>query len=280
MEIKAQDVKALRDKTGAGMMNCKNALVEAEGDFTKAEKTLKELGLAEASKRSGKEAREGRIFSTISNGRGVVLELSCETDFVSKNQDFINLGSSLAAKAVETGARQITDDMKAAVDDVKSRIKENMGLRRFDLLEASENELLVDYIHGEGRIGVLTRLKVSDAGLKDDPRIMQTAFDVALHIAAFAPLFLSRDEVDRGYLAEQEGIYRKQAENLGKPEKIVEGIVKGKVNKHLSEICLMDQGFVKDEKVKTAQVLKDLGKEIEGSVDITGYLYYKVGEEV
>ena len=228
MEIKAKDVKALRELTGAGMMNCKKALVEAEGDFSKAEKLLKELGLAEASKRSGKEAREGRIFTAISNGRGVLLELSCETDFVSKNKEFIDLGDNLAVKVVETGTTEITEDMTVAVDDVKSRVKENMGLRRFAILEASENEILVDYIHGEGRIGVMTRLKVSDPALKDNPRVKETAFDVALHIAAFAPLFLTRDEVSSGYLEEQEELFKKQAENLGKPEKVVQGIVKGK----------------------------------------------------
>ena len=278
MDIKAADVKTLREKTGAGMMDCKKALQKAEGDFVKAIRLLKELGLAAAGKRSDRETKEGRVFSLIENGKGVLLELSCETDFVSQNSEFVALGQSLTQTVLNKGLTSKTGELETEVNETMSRIKENMVLRRFSVLETAENELLVDYIHGEGRIAVIVKLRLSDGDLKDNDRIKETAFDFALHVAAFAPLSISRGSVDQDYLKEQESLFLKQAEKLDKPEKVKLGIAKGKLNKHLSEICLLEQGFVKDDKTKTSQVLKNLSEEVGGTVEIADFLYYKAGE--
>jgi elongation factor Ts len=278
VDIKALDVKKLREKTGAGMMDCKKALVEAKGDFGQAERILKELGLAAAQKRAGRETKEGRIFSGIGNGRGVLVELSCETDFVATNQEFIALGEKLTAQILADGEAVKQENLEEQVKEAIGRIKENIVLRRYNLLTAGEEDLLVDYIHGQGKIGVLVEMTVSDPALKDHPRVKETAFDLALHTAAFAPLYLSRDKVGEDYCREQEQVFMKQAENLGKPEKVLKGIVQGKLNKHLSEICLLDQAFVKDQSLKVSKVIAELGKEVDGQVAVKNYLYYKTGE--
>ncbi|MBN1696267.1 MAG: translation elongation factor Ts [Spirochaetales bacterium] len=279
MEIKAQDVKNLREATGAGMMDCKKALVTSNGDFKKAEKYLKEQGLAAAQKRAHRATNEGRIFSRVSPDMGILLELSCETDFVAKNKDFIALGEKLVAIINDKKLTAPSDELEACVKDVIAVIKENLVLRRFEVLKAGQDELLVQYIHGEGRIGVIVKLKVSEPALKENEKVKQTAFDLALHVAAFAPLYLSAGNVEEEYMKEQEEIFMKQAEKTGKPENVLKGIVKGKMNKHLADICLLDQAFVKDEKKNVASVLKDLGKEVGGNIEITDYLYFKIGSE-
>jgi elongation factor Ts len=278
VEIKATDVKALRDKTGAGMMDCKKALQDAQGDFQKAERILKELGLAAAAKRAGRATNQGCIFSQLGDGLGVLLELTCETDFVAKNKDFLALGRRLTGIALAKGQAAKAEDFEGPVKEAVGIIKENMSMRRLGFLSAGPQELLVDYIHGEGRLGVLVKFALSSAELSRHPRVKELAFDLALHTAAFAPQYLSRDRVPREYLAEQEAIFRKQAESTGKPEKVLQGIAQGKLNKHLSEICFLDQGFVKDPNVKVTKVLEELGKEVGGKMSISDYLYYKVGE--
>jgi len=280
MRIAATDVKALREKTGAGMMDCKNALVKAEGDFAKAEKILKELGLMAASKRMDRPTNEGRVFSLIRDGKGALLELSCETDFVARNQDFNDLGKRLAEKIIADELDEPNEELRSMVEEVMTRIKENMSLRRFATIRAEDSETLIDYIHGEGRIGVIVKVKVGEPALKSNQRLGEVAFDFALHVAAFAPRFLTRDAVDADYVAEQEALFRKQTESMDKPDKVKEGIAKGKLNKHLSEITLMEQGFVREEKKKCSAVLASLAKELGTTVTISDFLYYKVGGEI
>ena len=283
MQIQAVDVKSLREKTGAGMMDCKKALVEAQGDFGKAEKILKELGLAAADKRVGRTTNEGRIFSRVSKNRGVLMELSCETDFVARNKDFIAMGDTLLDAILSKDLKERTEELDEIVRDTMSRIKENMSLKRLHSLEADGKETIIDYIHGEGRIGVLVKFALSEESLKENPRFKETAFDFALHVAAFAPLYIARDQADSAYLQEQEELLRKQTENdpkiQGKPEKVIENIVKGKLSKHLASTCLLDQGWLRDEKIKTSKILADLNNEIGGEVQVKDFLYFKVGTE-
>lgn len=279
MEIKASDVKALRDKTGAGMMDCKKALTEAGGDFAKAEKHLKELGLAAAAKRSGRATNEGRVFTKVSDRRAAILELACETDFVARNKDFIALGEELISTIVEKGYSEVNQELEDRVKETISTIKENMGIKRFSTLELSDQEMAVDYIHGNGGIGVLVKMRGDSKATLEKAEVKEFAFDTALHIAAFSPLYLNRDKVDDAYRKEQEEIFQKQAQNLGKPEKVLAGIVQGKLNKHFAEICLLDQGFVKDEKQSVGKVMEALAKAAGGTLEIVDYRYYKVGDE-
>ncbi len=281
MEIKASDVKKLREKTGAGMMDCKKALSEAEGDFSRAEKILKELGLAAAAKRGGRATNEGRVFTHVGENRAAILEISCETDFVARNEDFVKLGSSIVQDMVETGKPAVDPAYAAKVQEAITTIKENMAIRRGEVMETDDHELISDYIHGEsGRIGVLAKIRTDDSALLANDHVRGFAFDVALHVAAFRPSYLSTATADAGYVREQEEIFVAQAMALGKPENVTKGIAAGKLKKHLAEICLAEQGFVKDEKRSVVQVAQDLSKQVGGTVEVAGFVYYMVGEEV
>jgi elongation factor Ts len=280
VDIKATDVKALREKTGAGMMDCKKALVEAGGDAAKAERILKELGLAAAKKRAGRATKEGKVFACVENGKGALLELTCETDFVAKNDEFIELGQTISTMAVAAGTKASPQDYASQVQDAVGKIKENITLRRLQVIESEDNEFILDYIHGEGKIGVMVKFSLSDAALQENAKVKEVAFDLTLHTAAFSPLFLTRDQVPQDYLREQEELFTKQAEKLGKPEKVLKGIVQGKLNKHLAEICFVDQPFIKDQNLKVSKVLDELGKEVGGKVEIEEYLYYNVADAI
>ncbi len=281
MEIKASDVKALREKTGAGMMECKNALVECEGDFAKAEKLLKEKGLAAVEKRADRATNEGKVFVKVKGDKTYLVEVSCETDFVARNDDFNKLGDEIIERAAAKGYTEANDELAGMVTDLATKIRENMGLKRVKVISGAPNESFTTYIHGEGKIGVVVKMRADKKEALDDQRVKAFAFDIALHIAAFNPLALDRSKIDAAHIAEQEDIYRKQAAGdekmQGKPANVVENIIKGKINKYLSDICLLDQGFVKDEKQQVSKVLADLGKQVGAKLEIADYIYFKVG---
>ncbi len=279
MNVKASEVKALRDKTGAGMLDCKKALIEAEGDEARAEKLLKEMGLAAADRRSGKAANEGRVFSKVTANRAALLELSCETDFVSRNDEFIQAGEKAIDIVIKKGLTGPDDELSSIIDDVKSKIKENLGLKRIKTTEIGKNELVRDYIHGEGKIGVYVKIASEKAETLEQERVKELAFDLALHVAAYNPAFLSTETVDPEYKSEQEGIFAKQAESLDKPEKVTKGIVQGKLNKHLKDVVFLEQGFVKEEKSSVSDILKKAGSEVNDTLSIVDYAYFRVGEE-
>lgn len=279
MAISAKDVKALRDKTGAGMMDCKKALIESDGDFAKAEKILKEMGLAVAAKRSGRATNEGSVFTHTQGNKAVILELASETDFVAKNETFQETGKKLASTIIEKGYTEINDDLKEIVQDAISIIKENITLKRFTTMDLSDKDYVDAYIHNNGQIGVLIKVTANDPAVAQADGVKTFAHDCALHAAAFNPQYLNRDQVDAGYLKDQEEIFQKQALETGKPEKVIAGIVKGKLNKHLSEICFVDQPFVKDDKLSVQKAAAQAGKEAGGSLELTDYVYYAVGQE-
>ena len=278
MEIKATDVKLLREKTAAGMLDCKNALVKAEGDFDKAERLLKEQGLAAAVKKSGRVTNQGKIFSKVLPGKGILLELTCETDFVARNSLFLELGDALVQMVADKGLTEKTSAMDLMVKETIGKIKENMELRRLLIVKVPADEVLVDYVH-ENRIAVMARFRVGSEKAKDDPKVKATLFDCALHIAAFAPLFYSKEKVPPAFLKEQEEIFAKQVESMDKPANVLAGIAKGKVNTLLSEVCFLEQPFVKDDKRKVAKVLEDLGKEAGAKIEAVDYLYVKLGDD-
>jgi elongation factor Ts len=278
VEIKATDVKKLRDITSAGMLDCKNALIKTDGDFAKAERLLKEQGLAAAVKKSGRVTNSGKIFSKVEGDKGILIELTCETDFVARNDLFLVLGKTLLEKVSQKKLTAKTEELDLMVKETVGKIKENMELRRIKVISVATDEMLVDYLHDD-RIGVMLRAKLSSPQLKASPRVKEVLFELALHLAAFSPMFLSREKVDPAFLKEQEEIYTKQVEGMGKPANVLAGIVKGKVNKMVSEICFLDQPFVKDEKRKVSKVLEDLGKEVGGKVDVVEFVYMKLGED-
>lgn len=282
MDIKASDVKALREKTGAGMMECKNALVASDGDFGKAEKLLKEKGLAAVEKRADRATNEGKVFVRVAGDKAVLVELASETDFVARNPDFIALGGAVIDRIIAKGYTDVNDELSGMVTDLATKIRENMGLKRVKVVTGGQNDYLTSYIHGDGAIGVVVKLSADKAAAVADERVKTFAFDLALHIAAFNPMALDRSKIESAHLAEQEGIYRKQMEQdekmKGKPANVIDNILKGKVNKYLADICLVDQGFVKDEKVSVAKAIEELGKQVGAKLTISDYVYFRVGQ--
>jgi elongation factor Ts len=281
MDISAADVKRLREKTGAGMMECKNALVSTEGDFAKAEKLLKEKGLAAVEKRAGRATNEGKVFVKISGNQAALVELASETDFVARNPEFIALGNTIADLVLEKGYAEPNEGLSAMVTDLATKIRENMSLKRLILVQAGANEYLTQYIHGDGNIGVVVKFESDKPEIFTNEEAKAFAFTIALHIAAFNPLAIDRTKIDPEFLKEQEEIFRKQMEGdeklKGKPANVIDNILKGKVNKYLADICLLEQGYVKDEKFTVAQALADCGKKLGAAINVKDYVYYKVG---
>jgi elongation factor Ts len=284
-DISAAEVKKLREKTGAGMMECKNALVSTEGDFAKAEKLLKEKGLAALEKRSDRATNEGKVFvKTKSTGASVVLvELSSETDFVARNPEFIALGDTIADIALQKGYTEPNEQLSGLVTDLATKIRENMCLKRLKVLKAGADEYLTQYIHGDGKIGVAVKCRSDKPEVFKDEEVKSFIFSLALHIAAFNPYALDKSKIDPAYITEQEEIFRKQMEKdeklQGKPANVLEGILKGKVKKHLSDICMLEQGYVKDEKLTVEKAIDEVAKKAGAKIDIVDYVYLKVGVE-
>lgn len=209
-----------------------------------------------------------------------MLELTCETDFVARNKEFIQLGNELLTLIVDKGVSSQAPEITEKITSLISIIKENMVLRRTDVISAAPDEMIQEYVHGEGRIGVLVKAKMDKPELLKNGKVRSFVFDCALHVAAFSPQFLSEEAIPPEYLKEQEEIFMKQAESLGKPTNVLQGIVKGKLKKHFAEVCLLDQPFVRDEKRSVLKVAQDVGKEVGGNITIVQFLYYRVGEDL
>ena len=263
--ITASQVKELREKTGAGMMDCKKVLTETNGDEEKAIELLRERGIMKAAKKSDRIAAEGLVETYISeDGKvGVVVEVNAETDFVAKNEEFRNFVSDVAKQVAVKNPKDVEDllNQKSITESDKTvgevltgkiaTIGENMSIRRFERFET--NNLLESYIHGDGKIAVLVEL---ENGTRD------LAKDICMQIAAARPEYLDRDAVPAERLAKEMEILKAQAMNEGKPEAIAEKIVQGRLGKFYSEICLVEQEFVKDSDIKVGKLVADKGAKI------------------
>ena len=265
MAISAAQVKELREKTGAGMMDCKKALTEADGDFTKAIEILRKKGASVAAKRAEKSANEGMILTKLSEDkkRAVILEVNCETDFVANSDDFINF-ANLAINAIEANNPKTVDELKALTFDGKKiedelsaligKIGEKIEISRFKI-ETSDNGILVDYIHHGSKLGVLLKANNVDSAHVDEFAALLK--DIAMQIAAMNPICVYRDEVPKDTIEKEMEIYKEVAKKEGKPEQILEKIATGKLNKFYQENCLSEQAFVKD----NSKTITDLVKE-------------------
>lgn len=283
-EISAQVVKDLRDKTGAPMMDCKKALSDAGGDPAKAALLLRERGLAKAVKRAGKETSEGTIALAAGDGVAALIELGCETDFVAKTPDFQALAAQLARAAIEANAASPDALLAASVGGVKgseliasaiARIGENIQLKRVEKL-AAPGGVTGGYIHAGGKLGVMVGLATPARG----DAVSALAKDVAMHVAAAdpSPVAIDRDGVPRQLLDKEAEIFRKQALADGKPEKIVERIVEGRIKKYYAEICLLEQPFVKDPDKTVAKLLADASARLGAQVQVTSFVRFRLGE--
>ena len=286
-DITAQMVKDLREKSGAGMMDCKKALTESSGDFEKALNLLRERGEAIALKRSSRKAKEGLISAKVAEDSrsAALIELNCESDFVARNDDFKALAEKLTVHALNTptsgdlnetkiDGTQVSEVLKAAV----GKIGENIVLSRSTRLETKDG-VLVHYIHAPGKIGVLVEITTPKPELIKNPEFYQFARLLAMHIAASAPLFLNRTEVPSASLDNEKEVYRNQALNEGKPEKVVDKIVEGRISKYYGEVCLHEQPFVQDPDQKVETIVKQASAKY-GDLSIKRFVRYQLGEGV
>jgi elongation factor Ts len=279
MAIQATDVKNLREKTGAGMMECKKALEEAEGDSSKAEKILKEKGLAALEKRSGRATSEGRVFIVIEGGKIAVCEITCETDFVAKNEEFVALGNSICKTVIQKGYTEANDELNGMLVGLATKIRENMQLKRVLLIEIPQGAAAAKYVHtADWKTGVVVIIGAEPQSAAENPAVKEFTADCCLHIAAFTPQYQTRADVPEAYIAEQKEIFMKQIETLDKPEKIKEGIVQGKINKHLADVCFMEQFFVKDDKLTVAKKMEEVGKAAGAQLSLLKSVLIKLGE--
>jgi elongation factor Ts len=282
VDIKANDIKSLREKTGAGMMDCKKALVESKGDIAGAEKILREWGMAGVEKRAGRATNEGRVFIKEGPGKISVVEIVCETDFVCRNKDFINAGNKIAETAFAKGYDRPTDLLETQIKDIAALIKENIALKRVLLMTSAGGEYLHAYVHGEGSLAVVVKMRSDKPEAFENEKVKAFVHDIALHIAAFNPMFLDQTKPSPSWIQEQKDIFQKQVEldekMKGKPDKVIQGILAGKLKKMMSEISLLDQGFVKEEKTPVVQAMATIAKEAGCKLEIVDYAYVKVGE--
>jgi elongation factor Ts len=276
-DITAAQVKLLREKTGAGMMECKKALTETNGDDGKAEKLLKERGLAAVEKRADRTTSEGRIFIKITGSKAVLAEITCETDFVAKNDDFIKLGEEVCEKALAKGYTEVNAELSGMLLDLATKIRENMTLRRVKLVDIPAGVAASKYVHSDGKTGVLVLIAADPASAAENDDVKEFVFDCCQHIAAFSPQYITRAEVPASYIEEQKAIFIKQVEALDKPDKVKEGIVQGKINKHLAEMCFMDQGFVKDDKVTVSKKMEEVGKKAGAKLSLAKTVLFQLG---
>lgn len=291
MAITASMVKELRELTGAGMMDCKKALTATEGDFDKAVEWLREKGMATAEKKAGRIAAEGIVAVNVSDDNKVaaIVEVNAETDFVAKNDVFQGYVADVVAQAAKTNATNIDEFLdetwsKDATQTVKeglaamiAKIGENMNIRRFAKVEANEG-FVASYIHAGGKIGVLVECKASEY----NDAIAECLKNVAMQVAALNPKYTSRAEVDQDYIAKETEILTVAAKNE-KPDandKIISGMVMGRINKELKEICLLDQVYVKaeDGKQSVAKYVEEVAKATGVALEIKGFVRYETGE--
>ena len=284
MAFTAQDVKELREMTGCGMMDCKKALTEAEGDKEKAVELLREKGLAKAAKKASRIAAEGIVKAYINDGVGVLVEVNSETDFVAKNEEFLTFVENVAKQVAATNPADV-EELKAQkfvdgdqtigemLTEKIATIGENMNIRRFARFEGT----VCDYIHGGGRIGVLVKF---DTDVADKDGFNEYAKDIAMQIAAAGAEFLDRDAVPTERVEKEKEILSVQAANEGKPANIIEKMVLGRINKFYKEVCLVDQEFIKDPDISVAKYTAETAKKLGGSIKIVEYARFEKGEGI
>lgn len=305
MEITAALVKTLRDRTQAGMMDCKNALVASGGDLEKAVEYLREKGLAASNKKSGRIAAEGAVDSYLSeDGKvGSLVEVNCETDFVGKTDTFKKLSADVALQVAKTAPKAVSKEEAAGVEDKDVLLEqpfvnnpsitvstlvneatlasgEKISVRRFERYE-TESGLVDSYIHMGGKIGVLVEVSCAKAEIAQNETFKTLCHDIALQIAASNPLYITKEDVPQDRIEKEREILRAQAINEGKPEKIVDRMVVGRIEKYYKEVCLVEQQFVKNPDVTVQALINDTAKELQDDgVSVVRFVRFERGEGI
>ncbi len=282
MAVSAELVKSLRDKTGAGMMDCKRALEETNGDFEKAIDYLRKKGAAVAAKRAERSANEGVIVTKLSDDKkkAVILELNCETDFVARSEDFINLSNKIADVIFEGDYKNVDEVLNVTTvnnlfNEVLGKVGEKLSLSRFKKVETSSG-LIVGYIHPGAKLGVMVVYE-SSKQIPDEFRTLGK--DIAMQVAAMRPLVVKREQVDKSLIEKEIEIYKTQARNEGKPEQILDKIAQGKLEKFYQEVCLLEQAFVKDGSKVVGELISNFNKEKSADITVSHFLRYHLSDE-
>lgn len=291
MAFTAQDVKTLREMTGVGMMDCKKALTASEGDMDKAVEWLREKGIAAAAKKASRIAAEGMAYADVFDGIGVVVEVNAETDFVAKNDLFVDFTKTVAAVVAKENPADVEALMTCkypgsdfTVEQMQQEkvlvIGENIKVRRFARYASN---LSVPYVHMGGRIGVIVNMEVS-AGLESNASVIELGKDIAMQIAALNAPYLDKDAVPAAVVENEKNIMLVQInenpKDASKPDNIKEKMILGKVNKFYTEVCLMQQAFVKDDSVSVEKHVAAVAKEAGGSITVKGYTRFEKGEGI
>lgn len=290
MAFTAKDVQALREKTGVGMMDCKKALVESDGDLDKAIDILREKGLASAAKKAGRVAAEGVVAAYSDATCGALVEINCETDFVAKGEPFVNLANTVAKTVVATKPADVDALLKETaadsdctveecVQEVFLALRENMKIRRFVVSEGH----VATYIHAGGTVGVMVSFDTDDATAAK-PEFDLMGKDVAMQVAAMNPSYLDEASVPAEVLAHEKEILVAQMKEdpkmANKPDQVLAKIVDGKIGKYYKENCLLDQAFVKDGDLSVSQYVAKVAKELGADIKVTGFVRYAKGEGI
>ena len=287
--ITASLVKELRDKTNAGMMDCKKALTETNGDLEAAIDYLRKKGIAKAAGKADREASEGIIASRISSDgkTGILLEVNCETDFVSRNDNFIGFVDKIADALAESDAKTLEEALQVKTGDltvedyVKTKVielGENMQLRKFERFEVEGNGAIAQYIHMGGKVGVLVEVGTEKEDTASKPEFADMVKDVTLHIAASNPKGLAREDIAEDLVEKEKDIFRVQLANEGKPEDMIEKILIGKLGRFYAENCLLEQAFVKDPDQKVGKLVEATGKQLGDTVVVRRFVRFGLGE--
>lgn len=288
MQITAKMVAELRERTGVGMMDCKKALVKTDGNIEKAIEILREKGLAAAAKKAGRIASEGLISAYITDDQklGAVIEFNCETDFVAKNDEFIAMSDNLAKQAALSKAENIDElllekyianeeiTVKDAITALIAKLGENMNLRRFKRISAKDG-IVASYIHGGGRIGVIVNVE-SDK----DAVLAEVAKEMTLQVAAANPLYLNKEDVSVDALEKEKEIYKQQALNEGKPEKVIEKMIIGRIQKYYKEVCLMEELYIRDQDINVRKFIEQKSKENGSEIKVVKFARFEKGEGI
>ena len=277
VKIDAKQVAALREKTGAGMLDCRKALVESNGDIEGAVDIPRAKGTASAAKKAGRAANEGVIAQAIIGGArtGILVEVNCETDFVAKNEDFLALTAGWAKALCENPAADLEPERIGAVQ----KVGENIQIRRHGRLEVTGNGLVAAYIHLGGKIGVLLEVGAGKQDTVNRDEFKQLVRDITLHIAAASPVSIRREEVSPVLAARERAIYEEQTPK-DKPPQVIEKIIEGKMSKFFAGACLLEQAFVKNPDQTITQLVQEKAKALGDTVEVRRFLRFQVGEEI
>ena len=287
MQITSGMVKELREKTGAGLMDCKAALTASVGDMEAAIDHLRKKGLAAAAKKSSRIASEGVVCAHVEGNSGALVEVNCETDFVARTDDFVALAKEIAALVNAKAPRDVDEALLLPAGggghlgekmvEAVAKIGEKISFRRFARLEppAGESGIVVPYIHAGGKIGVLVAVSGAD---RSNAAAAALAKDLAMQVAAANPTYVGRNDVPAAVIEREKSIYREQAKASGKPDKILDKIADGKLEKYFGDFCLVEQAFIKDPDRKVSQLLADAGKASGAAIAVCAFARFQVGE--